>query len=144
MKHIMHHSPYKTHASRRGTCWVAAKMWQKQRKIGVFSPKTRSNAVSRYHLIAIYVSPSRLLLPCVFCSVFPLLLAVFRVGKPQDPKSNMAASLNEILIKFFRVVHVGGSRYTLPGPAPGVLDRGTGFCTGFPPTPAIPDIIHGC
>ena len=141
MKHITHHSPFKTPTSRRGTCWDPAKIWAKQRKIGVFGPKTRSKAVSLCHRIAIHLSSSRLLLRGVFCSVFPPLLVVFRVCKPQDPKFNMASSLNEFLLKF---LEVGGSRYTLPGPAPGVLDRDIGFCTGFPPIPAIPDIIHGC
>ena len=109
MKHIMHHSPFKTHTSRRGTCWDPAKIWAKQRKIGVFGPKTRSQTVSLCLHIAIHLSVSLLFLRGVFCSVFPLLLVVFRVCKPQDPKFNMACSLNEFLLKF---LEVGGSCYT--------------------------------
>ena len=106
----MHHSPFKTHTSRRGTCWDAAKMWANQRKIGVFGPKIRSKTVSLCLHIAIHLSVSLLFLRGVFCSVFPLLLVVFRVCKPQDPKFNMASSLNEFLLKF---LEVGGSRYII-------------------------------
>ena len=141
MKHIMHHSPFKTHTSRRGTCWDPARIWANSGKSEFLVQKHVQSclSVSSNSNISVFKpSPPSW---CFFVQFFPPLLVVFRVCKPQDPKFNMASSLNEFLLKF---LEVGGSRYTLPGPAPGVLDRDVGFCTGFPPVPAIPDIIHGC
>ena len=64
-----------------------------QRKYGKNSGKLEFLVQKRVQMLSINVVwwqyvclTSRLSLPCVFCSVFLLLLAVFRVGKPQDPK----------------------------------------------------------